>query len=77
MPLDIAQNYYKAIDIIESDELAKLAVASSVHSMSKSGRDKYFKGLNKTAKLVKSIKSDKILTAEEAALILARQLNGR
>jgi hypothetical protein len=74
--MNVAREYYTAMLVISSEETGRLAVASSVSSMSKSGREKYFKALDKNTKLVKQNNSDKILSVEEAALKLGQALNG-
>ena len=74
MPMDKAMSYHLAMDIITCEEMGRLARATSVHAMTKSGREKYFKDLNKSTKLVIRNKDDKILSVEEAAQSLARTM---
>lgn len=77
LKLSVAQEYYTAISVIRDSETSRLAVASSVSNMKKEARDKYFKDLNKSTKLVKSDSSGKVLSVEEAAKKMARaMING-
>lgn len=74
MPIDKAMDLHIAMQIIKAEEQGDLAIAASVHSMTKEGRNKFFKRLNKTAQLVTKSKDDKIMSTQEAALALARTM---
>jgi serine phosphatase RsbU (regulator of sigma subunit) len=74
MPMDTAMDYHISMEVINSEEMSRLARATSVHAMSKSGRDNYFKALNKATKLVKQSKNDNVLSVEEVAQTLARTM---
>lgn len=74
MPIDKAMDLHIAMQLIKAEEQSELAVAVSVPSMTKEGRSKFFKRLNKTTQLVNKSKDDKIMTTQEAALALARTM---
>jgi serine phosphatase RsbU (regulator of sigma subunit) len=67
-------DFHIAMQLIKAEEQGEFAIAASVPSMTKEGRNKFFKRLNKSAQLVNKSKDDKIMSTQEAALALARTM---
>lgn len=77
MSVETFQDYWLAIDAIESYESINQIKIASYTSLKKGDRDKMFNGLNKKAKSIFIEKDRAQLSTEDVAKVLARaMING-